>query len=300
MKTRSAVGRRLRGGRAARGARLRRGDWPDWRGPHRDGISDETGLVSTWSKAGENLVWKAEPRRRTSPLGRRPSSSTAGSASAAAPASALLRQEMVACFDAGTGKKLWERRFPVYNTTVPFSRVGWASLAGDPETGYVFAQNVDGQLVALDRAGKTVWQRRLGEELGRGSGYGGRTLVPFVDEDRVMVGVVGAGWGDMAGPRQRYVAFDKRTGAVRWVVDPGRGPVRGRQQQREPDRRRRRRAAPDGRRGAPTAGSTPSTRARASPSGSSTSASAASTARPSSRATSSTRPTARRTWTPRA
>ena len=62
----------------------------------------------------------------------------------------------------GTGKKLWERRFPVHNTTVPFSRVGWASLAADPETGYVYAQNVDGHLVALDRAGKTVWQRRLG------------------------------------------------------------------------------------------------------------------------------------------
>ena len=130
----------------------------------------------------------------------------------------------MACFDAGTGKKLWERRFPVHNTTVPFSRVGWASLAGDPETGYVYAQNVDGHLVALDRAGKTVWQRRLGEELGRGSGYGGRTLVPIVDEDRLILGVVGAGWGDMAGPRQRYVAFDKRTGAVRWVSTPSDGP----------------------------------------------------------------------------
>ena len=43
--------------------------------------------------------------------------------------------------------------------------VGWASLAGDPETGYVYAQNVDGKLVALDRAGKKVWERRLGEEL---------------------------------------------------------------------------------------------------------------------------------------
>ena len=130
----------------------------------------------------------------------------------------------MACFDAGTGKKLWERRFPVHNTTVPFSRVGWASLAADPETGYVYAQNVDGHLVALDRAGKTVWQRRLGEELGRGSGYGGRTLVPLVDEDRLVLGVVGAGWGDMAGPRQRYMAFDKKTGAVRWVSTPSDGP----------------------------------------------------------------------------
>jgi outer membrane protein assembly factor BamB len=199
-------------------------DWPSWRGPHRDGTSEATGLVSTWSKAGENVIWKADLVRedvaaRATPVvfdGRACVSARAGAG--------LLRQELVACFDAGTGKKLWERRFPVYNTTVPFSRVGWASLAGDPETGYVYAQNVDGQLVALDRAGKTVWERRLGEELGRGSGYGGRTLVPLVDEDRLILGLVGAGWGDMAGPRQRYVAFDKRTGVVRWVSTPSDGP----------------------------------------------------------------------------
>jgi outer membrane protein assembly factor BamB len=45
-----------------------------------------------------------------------------------------------------------------------------------------------------------------------------------VDEDRVVVGIVGAGWGDIGPPRQRYMAFDKRTGAVRWVSTPAQGP----------------------------------------------------------------------------
>jgi outer membrane protein assembly factor BamB len=130
-------------------------------------------------------------------------------------------QELVACFDAGTGEKLWERRFPVYNTTVPFTRVGWASLAGDPETGYVYAQNVDGHFLAFDREGEIVWQRRLGEQFGRASGFGGRTLIPLVDGDRVIIGIVGAGWGDTAAPRQRYMACDKRTGTVLWVSTPG-------------------------------------------------------------------------------
>jgi outer membrane protein assembly factor BamB len=192
------------------------GDWSNWRGPYRDGTSDETGLISSWSRDGENLIWKAELTSRSTPVvfdGRACVNGRVGAE--------LRKQELVACFDAGTGEKLWERRFPVYNTTVPFTRVGWASLAGDPETGYVYAQNVDGHFIAFDREGEIVWHRRLGEEFGRASGYGGRTLVPLVEGDRVIVGVVGAGWGDTAAPRQRYMAFDKRTGVVLWVSTPG-------------------------------------------------------------------------------
>ena len=194
-------------------------DWPNWRGPLRTGVSDETGLVSTWSKSGENLLWKAEVSARSTPVvfdGRVCLSGRSGEGP--------TRREMAACFDANTGKKLWQRDFNVYNTMVPFSRVGWASLAADPETGYVYTQNVDGHIICLDRTGKTVWEHRLGEEYGRGSGYGGRTLIPLVDEDRVVYGVVGSGWGDIGPPRQRYMAFDKRTGAVRWISTPAQGP----------------------------------------------------------------------------
>ena len=195
------------------------GDWPSWRGPHLTGAADDKGLVSRWSVAGENLVWKKDLTARATPVvfdGRVCTSGRGGTGP--------TRHELVACFDAATGRELWTRRFPLYNTTVPFTRAGWAALGADPETGYVFAQNVDGQLTALDRTGKTVWQHRMGEEYGRGSGFGGRTLIPLVDEDRVVVGVVGAGWGDIGPPRHRFMAFDKRTGVMRWVSTPAQGP----------------------------------------------------------------------------
>src|SRR5258707_3532294 len=35
------------------------GDWPQWRGPNRDGISTETGLLKDWPAGGPRLVWKA-------------------------------------------------------------------------------------------------------------------------------------------------------------------------------------------------------------------------------------------------
>ena len=60
MKTRSALGLAVAAAVLAAAPLAPAGDWPAWRGPHRDGTSEEKGLVSTWSKAGENLVWKAE------------------------------------------------------------------------------------------------------------------------------------------------------------------------------------------------------------------------------------------------
>jgi outer membrane protein assembly factor BamB len=199
-------------------ASARAGDWPQWRGPDGNSVSSETGLISTWSKAkGENLIWRVDWVGRSTPAvfdGRVCASGRADS-----------RFETIACFDAKDGRKLWERRFAEHNTTIPFSRVGWASVSGDPETGYLYSQNGDGHLLCFDKDGKTVWESRLGEEMGRSSGYGGRTHTPFIDEDRLIMSVVGTGWGDQAALRQRYVAFDKRSGKVLWQATPNTVPV---------------------------------------------------------------------------
>ena len=181
-------------------------EWPYWRGPRSNNISDETGLPSRWTRGGENMLWRANWVGRSTPAvfdGR-----------VCASGRADLRFEAIGCWNASDGKKLWERRFPVYNTTVPFARVGWANVTADPETGYLYAQNGDGHLHCLDRDGKTVWDRRLGEEMGRSSGYGGRTHTPLVDGAQLIMSVVGTGWGDLGALRQRYISFDKRTGAV--------------------------------------------------------------------------------------
>src|SRR5580704_12159844 len=35
-------------------------DWPQWRGPQRDGISQETGLLKAWPKEGPKLLWQVD------------------------------------------------------------------------------------------------------------------------------------------------------------------------------------------------------------------------------------------------
>ena len=133
----------------------------------------------------------------------------------------IRRQEVVVCWSAEDGEKLWERRFTPHNTFVPWQRLGWASVAGDAETGTLYAHTSDGLLIALDKDGGTVWQWRMGEDFGRTSGYGGRTHTPIVDEDRVILAAINSSWGDMGGPpSMRYWSFDKKTGEVLFAAKP--------------------------------------------------------------------------------
>ena len=192
-------------------------DWPSWRGRGQDGVSNEVSFVSNWSKDGGNLIWSDRWIGRSTPTvfdGRVCANGRTGDD--------VSKREVVACWDAEDGTKLWEHAFSVMNTTVPFARVGWGSVTGDPETGFLFALNVDGHFNVFDRDGNIVWSWRLAEELGRASGYGGRTSTPVVDEDSVILSAIGGLWGDYAGPpRHRYIAFDKRTGDVQWISTPG-------------------------------------------------------------------------------
>ncbi len=195
-------------------------EWTHWRGDGFQGESRETGLVSNWSPEGENLIWKAEFIGRSTPVVLDGQVCVIGRIG-----EGVDRQERVACFDADDGSLRWEDRFNVYQTTVPFNRVGWASLAADAETGNVYAHGVAGQLIAYDRDGKVLWSHFLAEEVGRLSGYGGRTQTPLVDGDQLIINFVCTSWGSLGPLRHRYYSFDKRTGELLWISTPGGMPA---------------------------------------------------------------------------
>ena len=138
----------------------------------------------------------------------------------------ITEQERVACFDAETGNLLWEHRFNVFHSTIPFNRLGWTSLAGDRETGYIYAHTISGVFACFDKNGMVVWSHSLTEEFGRFTGYGGRTVTPVVDRDFVILSFLNTSWGSHAAMRHRYFAFDKKTGEVVWTTTPG-GPSKG-------------------------------------------------------------------------
>lgn len=195
------------------------GDWAEWRGPSRDGFSAEKNLPEKWSPAGDNLAWKVPYGGRSAPvvLGDRVYLlNTAGSGAD--------EQERVMCFDADTGRILWEHRFNVYLSDVPPHRVGWASPAGDPATGNVYALGVGGTLLAFTRDGDVVWERSLGEDFALLTTHGGRTVSPIIDGELVIVSGITFQWGEHGRGTHRWLAFDKRTGETVYISAPGSRP----------------------------------------------------------------------------
>src|SRR5215211_7308254 len=107
---------------------LSAGDWAEWRGPARDGISPEKNLPTKWSPSGENLAWKAPYGGRSAPIvmGDRV---YVFNPIGAGPA---LRERLI-CLNADTGKVIWEYASNVFLSDVPPHRVAWSSPAADPE-----------------------------------------------------------------------------------------------------------------------------------------------------------------------
>lgn len=189
------------------------GDWSYWRGPNFDGTSEETGLVSAWSLDGKNLAWKVSFVGRSTPIVQNGRVYVIGRTGAG-----VMKQRVVACYDAKNGKLVWEHKSNVTHTTVPFTRVGWASLTGDPETGNVYSSGVDGLFTCYSADGKILWEHSFHEEYFSFSGYGGRTVTPIIDEDLVIVSFNNNSWGDEGPMRPRYRAYDKKNGDLVWVT----------------------------------------------------------------------------------
>ena len=195
------------------------GDWPEARGPNRDGISRETGLIDKWAMNGENFLWRVPYGGRSAPIamGNRVYVQNPGGRGTAL-------QERVMCLDADTGKVVWEYKFNVFQSDVPPHRVGWASPAADPETGNIYALGVGATVVALSKNGKLLWERSLGEEWAAFTTHGGRTMSPLIDGDLVIVNSAVSSWGTMSNRAIRFMGLNKRTGEVVYVSTPGGRP----------------------------------------------------------------------------
>src|SRR5262245_2127805 len=83
-------------------------DWPQWRGPKRDGNSAETGLLKEWPKAGTKLLWKAKGAGR----GYSSIAVAAGKAYTVGdgPSTQGDKNEYLICLNEADGKVAWQAK----------------------------------------------------------------------------------------------------------------------------------------------------------------------------------------------
>ncbi len=191
------------------------GDWAAWRGPYQNGVSMETGLPNSTKE----ILWRIPLGGHSTPVivdGRIYAIHLTGKG--------VDEQEQMICLDAADGHEIWHYNFNCFHTDVPDFRIGWASVAVDPETGNVYANGEQGMIVCLNRDGKLLWSKSSVELYGRVTGYGGRTYTPIVDEDRVIVAFNNSSFGSLAPGAHRFLALDKKNGDILWWSTPGGRP----------------------------------------------------------------------------
>ncbi len=154
-------------------------DWPQWRGPDRDGVSRETGLLPEWPEAGPPLLWKATGigvgYSTVSVQGARVY--TLGQAEG---------ETFVFALKEADGVELWSTTFGKGGAP------GWGRFSGTRSTpalggGLVVALSQYGELAAVDAlSGEIRWQVHLVENLGGHRPEWGYSESPLIDGGRVI------------------------------------------------------------------------------------------------------------------
>lgn len=174
-------------------------DWPQWRGPDRDGISKETGLLKQWPAEGPPLAWKITGAGR-------------GFSSLAVANNRLFtmglrgEKEHVVAFEQSTGKEAW---------ATPLGS-GFRNDRGDGPRGTptidgerLYALGGNGDLACLEtKTGRSIWSMNVLQKFGGSNINWGISESPLVIGDKVLV--------NAGGPGASIVALNKKDGALLW------------------------------------------------------------------------------------
>jgi outer membrane protein assembly factor BamB len=191
--------------------------WVDWRGPQQNGTSLEKGLPDKID--GKKTLWTYDLPGQSTPVianGKLYINGFAGDGPDL--------QEIIACFDAETGKLLWKFAFNDFLSDIIYLRYSTSSPTIDPETGNVYMQGTQGILACFTADGKWLWEHSLMEEYGRMTFPNARTASPVIDKDLVITRGITSNWGAQGAPGDRFYAFDKRNGELVWSSSPAGRP----------------------------------------------------------------------------
>ncbi|MCB1125165.1 MAG: PQQ-like beta-propeller repeat protein, partial [Verrucomicrobiae bacterium] len=174
-------------------------DWPHWRGPAYDGISQESDWQANWPANGPKQLWRA-------PVG-------VGYSSMSVSNGRVFTMgnkddvDLVSAFDAVTGKPLWVHKYDC-EAKDPNGYHG-TRVTPTADGSRVYTLSRHGHLFCLDAAsGKVVWSKHFMSDYGAEDPRWGFSGSPLVFGDLLITEVGGAG--------STVVAFDKSTGREVW------------------------------------------------------------------------------------
>jgi outer membrane protein assembly factor BamB len=178
-------------------------DWPQWRGPNRDGLSKETGLLKAWPKDGPKLLWQVKD------LGSGYATPSVVGGRIYLMTNKGLEDEFVKALDAKDGSAVWSTR--VGKVGNPKQRPNYAAARSTPtvDGAALYALGSDGDLACLERAtGKVRWKKNLRTDFGGKPGTWAYSESPLVDGDVVVC--------TPGGTEATVVALTKKDGGVVW------------------------------------------------------------------------------------
>lgn len=176
-------------------------DWPQWRGPRRDGVCDETGLLPEWPPGGPARLWQAGG------LGRGYS------------APIIVGDRLYLTGDVGEelhlfaldlkGRLVWQaKNGRAWRTPYPGARASCTYAAGR-----LYHLNAHGRVACLDAAtGAEIWAVELFER------FGGKNITWALSENLLVDG--GRVYVTPGGTRALMAALDARTGETVWSTEP--------------------------------------------------------------------------------
>jgi outer membrane protein assembly factor BamB len=181
----------------------RGGDWPQWRGPHRDGIVSGIVLPAKWPESLKKEWQVTVGEGYSSPV-------VVGDR-----IFLLVRQgdeEAILGLDLGSGKEIWRTSYPVPYEMHIAARPHGKGPKSTPvvSNGKIYTFGISGILSCLDTvSGKALWRKDFAKQYANSSPLYGTAMSPLVEDGLLLAHVGGHDRGAM-------VAFDAGTGEVRW------------------------------------------------------------------------------------
>ncbi len=178
-------------------------DWPRFLGPEGNGVSRETGLLERWPEEGPPRVWEIR------------SGETYAAPSIMGGALILFHragaEEAVECLNPLDGReRRWRFSYPT-DYADDYGYNGGPRATPLIDGGAVFTVGVQGKLHALDlKTGEVIWKRAVDEEHRVPKNFFGTGATPLIEGDLLIL--------NAGGPEAGIVAYDKKTGELRWKV----------------------------------------------------------------------------------